>query len=109
MPKNSTGTIAIYTDVAAYTATSTAGGQHTFSPEDTEVRFRNIPANINGVGLLLFLPGGPSDGDEYTFSDRDGSFSPGHVIVVILFPKRLCVALDAIQAAFPKSGAIVAT
>jgi hypothetical protein len=82
MPKNSTGTIAIYTDVGAYTATSTAGGQHTFSPEDTEVRFRNIPANVNGVGLLLFLPGEPSDGDEYTFSDRDGSCSPGHVIVV---------------------------
>jgi hypothetical protein len=86
MPENSTTAIAVNVDVDAYVATPAAGGTYAFSPQDNTVRFRNIPANVAGVGLLVTLPANPSDGDSYELVDADGSCNLGHAISLIPAP-----------------------
>ncbi len=89
MPTNSTGTIAVNVDVSSYVAKpNNWGGFYKFSPEDSTVRFRKLPANaaVTSMGLRLELPANPSDGDTYEFVDADGSCNTGHLIFLLPDP-----------------------
>jgi hypothetical protein len=89
MPSNSTGTIAVNVDVSAYVPkANNFGGFYKFSPEDSTVRFRKLPANaaVTGIGLRLELPANPSDGDTYEFLDADGSCDLAHLVFVFPDP-----------------------
>lgn len=81
MPANSTGTIAVNKDVDTYVATLARGGFYEFSPQDSTVRFSDLPANVASVGLSLVLPDNPSDGDEYEFQVTDGSCGTSNLIL----------------------------
>ena len=86
MPANSTVQIANNVDVDSYVASLTFGGTYTFSPQDSQVRFRNLPANVAGIGLKLVMPANPSDGDTYEWIDADGSCTAGHEVTVFPDP-----------------------
>jgi hypothetical protein len=73
MPRNATGTIAIYRDVSAVVLVA-------LSFQESGVRCRAIPAPSTTVALPS---GQPNDGDSYEVSDADGSCSPANALIVV--------------------------
>jgi hypothetical protein len=82
MPENSTGQIAIYQDLSAV-------AKFTFSPQLTGVRLSKIPTGTSLVpaGTQAVLPFEPSDGDNYSLEDVDGSCGIDNAMVVFPDPK----------------------
>jgi hypothetical protein len=102
MPKNNQQLIVSYQDFAAKDAV-------TLSPQSTGVRLRQIPAGTLGapLGTVVYLPpavssGGsddPSDGDQYTIVDSDGSCN-GTAPIIIVPPAGTTIALATETALF---------
>jgi hypothetical protein len=93
MPRNATGIIQINRDLTApYPPVPTAdggpgvaGGFFEWSPQDTCLRLRKIPAapSIFAAGVVGVLPANPQDGDTYECVDADASCSVTHAILIL--------------------------
>jgi hypothetical protein len=71
MPSNATGTLSIVVPVQG-------AARYAFSSADDLAALSAIPAG----GIVLALPGSPSNGDSYAFADVDGSCSSGSPITI---------------------------
>jgi hypothetical protein len=98
MPANNVTLLEVYqhlSNVAAFT----------YSPQDTGVFLKNVPAGL--PGMIITMPADPSDGDRYSFADVDGSLSTAHVLEVRPDPAGTATIDGAVAVAYftAKAGA----